>query len=75
MKAMSKQQIADCAGVSVRTLMEWCKPHAAELKRLGLRPNAKVLPPASSSSWPTPSPSTCDIILDDNWDNLRTKFF
>ena len=42
---MSKQQIADCAGVSVRTLMEWCKPHAAELKRLGLRPNAKVLPP------------------------------
>ena len=45
MKAMSKQQIADCAGVSVRTLMEWCKPHAAELKRLGLRPNAKLLPP------------------------------
>ena len=42
---MSKQQLADCAGVSVRTLMEWCKPFREELEAMGLRPNAKVLPP------------------------------
>lgn len=45
MKAMSKQQLAECAGVSVRTLMEWCKPFREELEAMGLRPNAKVLPP------------------------------
>ena len=45
MKAMSKQQLADRAGVSVRTLMEWCKPFQEELVAMGLRPNAKVLPP------------------------------
>jgi hypothetical protein len=43
MKAMSKQQLADCAGISVRTLMEWCKPFQEELVAMGLRPNAKVL--------------------------------
>ena len=45
MKAMSKQQLADCAGISVRTLMEWCKPFHEELVAMGLRPNAKVLSP------------------------------
>ena len=35
MKAMSKQQLADCAGVSVNT----------ELEQMGLSPNDKVLPP------------------------------
>jgi hypothetical protein len=45
MKAMSKQQLADCAGVSRRTLMRWCSDHEEELQRLGLKPNAKVLPP------------------------------
>ena len=31
MKAMSKQQLADCAGVSVKTLMDWCKRYRAEV--------------------------------------------
>jgi transposase len=45
MKAMSKQQLADCAGVSVTTLMNWCRPYRKELEALGLKPNSKVLPP------------------------------
>ena len=45
MKAMSKQQLADCAGVSVNTLMKWCKPFMNELEQMGLSPNDKVLPP------------------------------
>lgn len=31
MKAMTKQQLADCARVSVRTLMNWCRPYRKEL--------------------------------------------
>jgi hypothetical protein len=45
MKAMSKQQLANCAGVTVQTLMNWCKPFQKELENLGMRPNSKVLPP------------------------------
>ena len=45
MKAMSKQQLANCAGVTVQTLMNWCKPFQVELENLGMRPNSKVLPP------------------------------
>jgi transposase len=45
MKAMSKQQLADRAGVSVKTLMNWCQPYSQRLKKMGLIPNAKVLPP------------------------------
>ena len=45
MKAMSKQQLADCAGVSVNTLMKWCKPFLKELEPMGFRTNDKVLPP------------------------------
>ena len=45
MKAMSKQQLADAAGVSVNTLMNWCRPYRQELAQMGLLPNAKVLPP------------------------------
>lgn len=45
MKSMGKQQLADCAGVSVRTLMRWVKPFEHELKEMGLQPNARVLPP------------------------------
>ena len=45
MKAMSKQQLADRAGVSVKTLMNWCLPYSQQLKKMGLIPNAKVLPP------------------------------
>ena len=45
MKAKSKQQLADAAGVSVDTLRVWCKPFERELEAMGLRPNARVLPP------------------------------
>ena len=45
MKAMSKQQLADRAGVSVNTLMNWCRPFQEELFEMGMTPNAKVLPP------------------------------
>ena len=45
MKAMSKQELADRAGVSVKTLMNWLKPHKEELSRMGLKQNAKVVPP------------------------------
>ena len=33
MKAMSKQRLAGYAGVSVKTLMSWCKPYMQELER------------------------------------------
>lgn len=39
MKAMSKQQLADAAGVSVTTLMNWCRPFRKELEAMGLLPN------------------------------------
>lgn len=45
MKAMTKQQLADCAGVSVRTLNSWCLTCQDELWTMGLRPHMKVLPP------------------------------
>ena len=40
MKSMSKSQLADCAGISVKTLMRWCKPYSQELQQMGLRPAA-----------------------------------
>lgn len=42
---MTKQQLADCAGVSVRTLMNWCRPYRMELSRMGMTPGMRVLPP------------------------------
>ena len=45
MKAMSKQQLADAAGVTVTTLMNWCRPYQKELEAMGMRPNFKVLSP------------------------------
>ena len=42
---MSKSQIAECAGVTVKTLMNWCEPFKQELEDMGMQPNAKVLPP------------------------------
>ncbi len=45
MKSMSKSELADRAGVSVNTLMNWCKPFRQELSAMGMLPNAKVLPP------------------------------
>lgn len=45
MKAMTKQQLAQCAGVTVRTLFNWCRPYRKELTRMGLKPGMRVLPP------------------------------
>ncbi len=45
MKAKSKQQLADLAGVSLQTFSRWCKPYQQELLALGMRPNARMLPP------------------------------
>ena len=42
---MSKQQLADKAGVSTKTLMSWCEPFQRELEVMGLLPHMKVLPP------------------------------
>ena len=45
MKSMLKKELADAAGVSVKTLMTWLEPQRQELERLGMRPNAKLQPP------------------------------
>ena len=45
MKAMTKQQLAYHAGVSVRTLSNWCRPYRKELEAIGMTPNMKILPP------------------------------
>ena len=45
MKAMSKSELAQRAGVSLNTLANWLKPLREELETMGLQPNAKVLPP------------------------------
>ena len=45
MKAMTKQQLADRAGVSLNTLNRWCKPFRRELEAMGLQPNTRMLPP------------------------------
>jgi transposase len=45
MEAMWKSEVARRAGVSVNTLMAWCKPYKEELERMGLGPRAKKLQP------------------------------
>ena len=45
MKARSKSELAQAAGVSVDTLMRWLNPHRQELEALGMRPGMRVLPP------------------------------
>ena len=42
---MSKQQLADAAGISVDTLARWLKPHSQQLEALGMKKNMRVLPP------------------------------
>ena len=46
MKSMTRQELADRAGVSTRTLANWCRPHKEEMRRLGLQPRMKMLPPS-----------------------------
>ena len=45
MKSMSKQQLADKAGVSLSTFNRWCKPLQQQLEHLGMIPGARLLPP------------------------------
>ena len=45
MKAMTRQQLADCAGVTTKTLKNWCEPYKKELEILGMKPN-QILPPS-----------------------------
>ena len=45
MKAMSKQQLADAAGVSVGTLMNWCRPYRKELEAMGVKTKDRVFSP------------------------------
>jgi len=45
MKAMSKSELAQAAGVSVDTLMRWLSPHQQHLEALGMLPGMRVLPP------------------------------
>ena len=44
MKAMTKQQLADRAGVTTKTLMIWCEPFQGELASMGMQSHMKVLP-------------------------------
>jgi DNA-binding XRE family transcriptional regulator len=45
MKAMTKQQLADAAGVSRRTIYNWLRPQEDELRQIGYKPKMMVLPP------------------------------
>ena len=45
MKAKSKQQLADLAGVSINTLNRWLAPYQQELLALGMQRNARLPPP------------------------------
>lgn len=44
MKAMTRQELADCAGVTTKTLNNYIKRHWDVLWTMGLRPN-QILPP------------------------------
>ena len=45
MKSMLKSELAREAGVSRKTLNNWCKPYMKELVKMGYRPTMKMLPP------------------------------
>ena len=45
MKAMTRQQLAARAGVDVRTLRNWIKPHQEYLWRMGMPKGKGTLPP------------------------------
>ena len=47
MTAMTKAQLAMAAGVSVKTLQRWLSRHREDLKKLGVRPRDKLLPPVA----------------------------
>ena len=45
MRSMWKHELADKAGVSVKTLKNWCMIYREELTIMGIKPTAKKLPP------------------------------
>ena len=45
MKAKSKSEIAQAAGITLYTLSDWCKPYRKELETMGVKPNTRVVPP------------------------------
>ena len=44
-RAMTRQQVADCAGVDRKTLYNYFECHKEELQALGMRPR-QLLPPS-----------------------------
>ena len=44
---MSKAQLAEAAGVIMRTFQRWLSRHKDELVVLGVRPRDKLLPPVA----------------------------
>ena len=45
MKAMTKTQMASCAGVCIETFSNWLKPHQDTLTAMGYPPGRRVIPP------------------------------
>ena len=45
MKSMLKSELARAAGVSVKTLNRWCRPHHEQLTKMGWGPRMKLLTP------------------------------
>ncbi len=44
MKAMTRQELADKAGVTTKTLSNWLVPHKKTLSNMGMKPR-RILPP------------------------------
>ena len=42
---MTKSQLAAAAGITRQTFCNWLKPHEKTLRKMGVSPCAKVLPP------------------------------
>ena len=45
MRAMTKTQMAECAGVCLETFNSWLEPHQAELTAMGYPPGRRSIPP------------------------------
>ena len=45
MKAMTKSELADAAGVSSRTFTRWLKAHRQQLAAMGVGEKTQLLPP------------------------------
>ena len=43
MKAMSKSELAQKTGVSVKVLMRWCQPFRSELEAMGMKKQDRML--------------------------------